>query len=78
MTNVQWFLRLAQRRLAQAERAEVKEEDPDFVKYDIECAVGYLNNAIGILEDDSQITSICQYCGEEAEEDHPAAICIKG
>ena len=77
MTNVEQFLELATQRLLGARRAEKREDDPNLVKYDIECAMGYMTQAIRCIEDED-IIYVCQWCGEESDEDHINARCVKG
>jgi hypothetical protein len=77
MTNVYWFMEHAQERLKRAQLSEKQEKDSQLVKYDIECIIGYLNQAIVCIDDDC-VREVCEYCGDEAEDNHIGAFCVKG
>lgn len=77
MTSVQFALTLAKRRVKMGIFHEEQEKDPAMVRYEIECAMGYLERARQLLDAEDN-ENVCQYCGEEAEEDHICAMCVKG
>jgi len=76
MTNVTLLIRQAAECLLSAQRDHHKEHD-NLAKRNLERATGLLAEAIGSLEEDA-IIDVCQWCGDEAVEDHPAARCVKG
>jgi hypothetical protein len=45
--------------------------------YWIKEAIKNLEEAVTYTEDGCEF-NVCQWCGEESEDDHPAAICMKG